>query len=119
MATTKSLLGKMLLVIGVGLLQSLAAAPSIRAADLEVAPAVKRVHVHHRRIFVRDYDGTPIYIGRYHPTWRVLHHYYGAPVLADRSYRTYPVDMPQPRYYFNGEPVRGSSYYAPATIYED
>jgi hypothetical protein len=43
--------------------------PSAHAADLAVTPK-RHVHVihKHRRVVLRDYDGTPIVLARYHPT---------------------------------------------------
>ena len=86
---------KALLVFGFGAMQILAAAPDGLAADLAVTPSHRaRVHViHHGRLMLRDYDGTPIVLGRYVPIRPVLlSGYDGIAVVVPRSCRTFPVE---------------------------
>lgn len=93
-----------LLGLAAGAMMTLSQAPAANAADLAVT---RHAHVHHRggRI-VRDYDGTPVVWGRYHPTHPVVvSEYIGAPIVVDRFYRSYPVQQ-QPRPY-----IRRYAYY--------
>lgn len=87
---------KALLVFGFCSTQVLAAAPNALAADLAVTPSRSaRIHViHHKRLMLRDYDGTPIVLGRYYPTQPVMT--YDGTLLVSRSCRTYPVAAQTP-----------------------
>jgi hypothetical protein len=78
--------------------------PAVQAADLSVT---RTRHVHHRfGHIVRDYDGTPVVWGRYHPTHPVLvSEYVGAPFVVDHFYRSYPTQL-QPLPY-----IRRHAYY--------
>jgi hypothetical protein len=70
--------------------------PDAHAADLAVTrPAKARVHaVRHRSRIVRDYDGTPVILRRYVPSYVLAAaDFYGAPIIARPAYRTYPVTV--------------------------
>jgi hypothetical protein len=95
---------KALLIVGVGTLLMLEAAPSVSAADLAVTPVKKRAFIHHRSRIVRDLDGTPIIVRRARPM--VVRAYDGTvvvrPLYENISVRSAAV---LPRYYLNGQPV--------------
>ena len=100
---------KVLLITGVAAL-SWEAAPSL-AADPGTTPAgaTKVRVIKHKRVVhrvVRDYDGTPILLRR-RPM--VLRDHGGARVVLNTE-ETIPLQRPTPRYYFNGQPVRGWNF---------
>ena len=94
---------KAILIVGLGALLMLKAAPSVSAADLGVT-IKKRVITHHRSRIVRDLDGTPIIVRRARPI--VMTGYDGTvivrPLYENISVRSAAV---LPRYYLNGQPV--------------
>jgi hypothetical protein len=93
---------KAVLLLGLGAIQTLAAAPEIRAADLAVT-APKRAVVHHRLRVVRDYDGTPIVLRRAPPM--VVRGPDGVRIVRSPYLVAHPLQRATPTRYLNGEPV--------------
>jgi hypothetical protein len=77
-------------------------APAALAADLGVSPAKKVRHSHKRPRVVRDYDGTPVAVYRVRRPPMQDPYGWGMPV---GEYVHVPLIRPQPRIYFNGQPV--------------
>ena len=93
---------KAILLAGFAATLSLAAAPEVRAADLELTrtKSARVVHSHRVRV-VRDYDGTAV-------VERVVRRVHRAPdgalVVTSRIEMT-PAVRAQPYRYLNGQPV--------------
>ncbi len=97
-----------ILLVGLGATQIVASAPAVQAADLGVTTVKKARVIHHKRLkVVRDYDGTPVVVYRGPPV--VVRNYDGTTRVVHERYHQ-PVTGPEPRYYFNGQPVRSAVF---------
>ena len=95
---------KAILIVGLGALLMLEAAPSVSAADLAVTRIKKRVVVDRHIRIVRDLDGTPIIVRRARP---IVMTGYDGTVVVRHLYENISVRSAAvlPRYYLNGQPV--------------
>jgi hypothetical protein len=84
---------KALLICGFGALLGLAAIPGSLASDAPTSRAARTHVIHHRGLAVRDYDGTPIRLGRQTVVRPVPLSGAGGLAVVEDSCRTYPVPV--------------------------